>query len=227
MSLRERIPAPWRSVLADELEKPYFRELDERVAEERRKGPVFPAEENVFHALALTPPDRVRVVILGQDPYHDDGQAHGLAFSVPHGVRPPPSLVNIFTELRSDLGHAPANHGCLVDWAKQGVLLLNAVLTVRAHRPNSHKGIGWERFTDAVLQKVDGRAGFTVYVLWGAHAQKKKKLLASGRHLILEAAHPSPLSARNGFFGSKPFSTINFALRDAGLPPINWQLPDI
>ena len=227
MPLRALIPASWRSVLSDELQRPYFRELEERVAAERRAGPVFPPEADTFSALEHTPYSSVRVVILGQDPYHDDGQAHGLCFSVRPGVRPPPSLVNMFTELRSDLGCTPPGHGCLIAWAKQGVLLLNTVLTVRAHEPNSHKGIGWETFTDAVLREVNRKEGPVVFALWGAHAQKKAKLLDGARHRIQTAAHPSPLSAKSGFFGSRPFSAINRALSEAGKPTIDWQLPGL
>jgi uracil-DNA glycosylase len=221
------IPEGWRDALADEVHKPYFTELARFVAEERSKGDVFPPRDEVFSALRLTPYDQVNVVILGQDPYHDDGQAHGLAFSVRPPVPPPPSLMNMFKELQSDVGFRIPNNGSLVPWAEQGVLLLNAVLTVQAHSPNSHKNRGWETFTDAVLAKVAEKRDPVVFVLWGAYAQKKAKLVDNGRHVVHMAAHPSPLSARNGFFGTKPFSKINDALRRAGKPAVDWQLPDV
>jgi uracil-DNA glycosylase len=220
------LPDAWRSLLAGELEKPYWPKLEAFVDVERRDHAVFPPEADVFNALALTPPDRVKVFLLGQDPYHNDGQAHGLCFSVRPGVLPPPSLVNIFKELKSDLGCRIPNNGYLVPWAEQGVLMLNAVLTVRAHEPNSHKGRGWETFTDAVLRAVSARPDPAVFVLWGGYAQKKLALIDTQRHTVVQSAHPSPLSARNGFFGSKPFSQINAALADAGRPQIHWQIPD-
>jgi uracil-DNA glycosylase len=188
---------------------------------------VFPPEDEVLTALRLTPYERVSVVLLGQDPHHDDGQAHGLAFSVRRGIRPPPSLMNVFRELRDDLGCRIPNNGCLVPWAEQGVLLLNAVLTVRAHTPNSHRGRGWEVFTDAVISRVSERQDPLVFLLWGASAQKKKLLIDAGRHVILEAPHPSPYSAKTGFFGSRPFSRTNAALEAAGRLPIDWQIPDL
>lgn len=221
------LPSSWKSVVGEEQSKPYFTELTKFVDEERAQHQIFPPEKEVFQALELTPFESVRVLIVGQDPYHDDGQAHGLAFSVGPGVKPPPSLVNIFKELREDLGCKVPNHGSLVPWAKQGVLLLNTVLTVRAHSPASHKGKGWEKFTDAVIHAVGARTDRVVFLLWGAHAQKKKKLLEGANHVILESAHPSPLSAKAGFFGSRPFSRINTALREAGKPEIVWQLPDM
>ncbi len=226
---RMKLPLPngWQPLLADELEKPYFKRLQAFVDEERRTQQVFPPEDNVFSALELTPYDQVNVFLVGQDPYHDEGQAHGLAFSVLPGVKPPPSLANMFKELRDDLGCRIPNNGYLVPWAKQGMLLLNTVLTVRAHQPNSHKGQGWETFTDAVLRKVNEKESQVVFVLWGGPAQKKAALIDTSRHVIIQSAHPSPLSARNGFFGSKPFSKINAALRAAGKPEIDWQLPDI
>jgi uracil-DNA glycosylase len=227
MNLAKKIPASWKTILADEIKKPYFKELEEFVTEERQNHKVFPPEDKVFSALELTPYDQVGVLLLGQDPYHDDGQAHGLCFSVQPGVPPPPSLVNIFKELQSDVGCTIPNNGYLVPWAEQGVLLLNTVLTVRAHSPNSHKGKGWEQFTDAIIEKVNDKQDPVVFVLWGGPAQKKEKLIDTSRHTIVKGAHPSPLSARAGFFGSKPFSKINSALAAAGKPEINWQLPDI
>ena len=224
--LRERLPADWREVLAGEFGKPYFKKLEEFVAAERREHTVFPPEEDMFSAFRLTPYERVKVVLLGQDPYHDDGQAHGLAFSVRPGVKPPPSLVNIFKELRDDLGCFIPDNGCLVPWAKQGVLLLNAVLTVRAHQPASHKDRGWEEFTDAVIRALGARPEPVVFLLWGASAQKKGQLIDAGRHRVLAAAHPSPLSAKR-FFGSRPFSKANQALQELGQTLIDWQLPDV
>jgi uracil-DNA glycosylase len=221
------IPADWRAQLADEFEKPYFQTLQQFVDEERQNYTVFPPEQDVFSALKLTPYERANVFLLGQDPYHDNNQAHGLCFSVRPGIKPPPSLINIFKELRSDVDFRIPNNGYLVPWAKQGMLLLNAVLTVRAHKPNSHKGHGWEIFTDAVIRAVNAREDPVVFVLWGGYAQKKRALIDTSRHTIIQSAHPSPLSANNGFFGSRPFSAINAALRAAGKPEIEWQLPDL
>ncbi len=208
--------------MGEETEQPYFRALREFVAEERAAHEVFPPDDDVFNALRLTPYEDVRVLVLGQDPYHDDGQAHGLAFSVRPGVKAPPSLANIFKELASDAGCAKPKSGSLVGWAEQGVLLLNAVLTVRAHSANSHKGKGWERFTDAVIRALSAREKPVVFVFWGAYAAKKLELVDTSRHTTIVSAHPSPLSARNGFFDSKPFSKANAALREAGEPEIDW-----
>jgi uracil-DNA glycosylase len=219
------LPPSWQAVLADDLAQPYFAGLAEFVDGERARHTVYPPEPDVFNALKLTPYESVRVLVVGQDPYHGPGQAHGLAFSVRPGITPPPSLRNIFRELRDDLGCAMPDNGYLAPWAEQGVLLLNTVLTVRAHTPNSHKGKGWERFTDAVIRRVSERAEPVVFVLWGGHAQKKLGLIDDSRHAIVQSAHPSPLSARNGFLGSRPFSKINAALRSWGQPPIRWQLP--
>jgi uracil-DNA glycosylase len=216
----EPIPAGWKKVLADEVRQPYFMPLEEFVAEERKAHTVYPPEGEVFTALRRTPYAEVAVFILGQDPYHDDNQAHGLAFSVRPGVTPPPSLKNIFKELKTDVGFRIPNNGYLAPWAEQGVLLLNAVLTVRAHQATSHKNKGWEKFTDAVLRAVSQKPDPVVFVLWGAYARKKAELIDTSRHVIIESAHPSPLSARSGFFGSKPFSKINAALRDAGKKPL-------
>jgi uracil-DNA glycosylase len=221
----DHLPEDWRAILADELDKPYYRRLQEFLTEERRAHTVFPPEPDVFNALKLTPYASTNVLLLGQDPYHDDGQAHGLCFSVRPGIKPPPSLVNMFKELRDDLGCTIPRHGYLAAWAEQGVLLLNAVLTVRAHEPNSHKDRGWETFTDAIIRAVNNRPSPVVFVLWGAYAQKKAKLIDAARHPVLTAAHPSPLSAKK-FFGSRPFSAINAALLAAGKPPIDWQLPE-
>jgi uracil-DNA glycosylase len=220
-----RLPASWRPVLGDQLRQPYFRELAEFLEREREQYAVFPPEPDVFNALKLTPFDEVRVVILGQDPYHDDGQAHGLAFSVRPGVTPPPSLRNIFKELRDDVGCPKPANGNLEPWAKQGVLLLNTVLTVRAHQAHSHRGKGWERFTDAAIEAVGDKDDPVVFVLWGAPAQKKIPLIDTSRHTVLKSPHPSPLSAKSGFFGSRPFSAVNAALEAAGRDPIDWCLP--
>ncbi|MCF6524342.1 uracil-DNA glycosylase [Streptomyces sp. JJ36] len=220
------LPQSWQDVLGEELEKPYFKELTEFVEEERAGGPVYPPREEVFAALDATPFDRVKVLVLGQDPYHGEGQGHGLSFSVRPGVRTPPSLRNIYKELRDDLGHPVPDNGHLTPWARQGVLLLNAVLTVRAGEANSHKGKGWEQFTDAVIRAVSGRAEPAVFVLWGAHARKKRPLIDTGRHAVVEGAHPSPLSAKK-FFGSRPFSAIDAALAAQGHTPVDWRIPDL
>lgn len=216
----------WRPILAAETEKPYWKDLQAFVRAERQAHTVYPPDKEVFAALHLTPYEQVRVFILGQDPYHGPGQAHGLCFSVRPPVAPPPSLVNIFKELQADLGCPIPSHGSLTHWAAQGVLLLNAVLTVRAHQANSHKGRGWEAFTDAVLKAVNAKPERVVFVLWGASARAKKTLIDTRRHVIIESAHPSPLSAANGFFGSRPFSKINAALRAADRPEIDWCVPN-
>ena len=213
----------WNPLLRGEFEKPYWKQLQSFVEDERRRHTVYPSRENVFAALHATPYADVKVLILGQDPYHGPNQAHGLCFSVQRDVQPPPSLVNIFKELRDDLGIAIPSHGDLGAWARRGVLLLNTTLTVRAGQAASHQGKGWETFTDEVIRKVNEKP-FVVFVLWGAHARKKKTLINSARHAIVESAHPSPLSAHNGFFGSRPFSKINAALRDARLEEIDWSL---
>jgi uracil-DNA glycosylase len=218
------LPADWRSALSAELAKPYWAALESFVADERRSGQVFPPPEEVFTAFHLTPFAAVRVVLLGQDPYHDDGQAHGLCFSVKPGVPPPPSLKNLYKELESDLGCTRPQHGHLAAWAAQGILMLNAVLTVRAHAPASHADRGWETFTDAAIRAVSDRAEPAVFLLWGGYARKKKKLIDATRHAIIEGAHPSPLSAKL-FFGSRPFSQVNAALARLGQAPIDWQLP--
>lgn len=222
----------WRAALQGEFDAPYLRDLDALLAAEAAGGvPVYPPAADRFRALALTPLDAVRVVILGQDPYHGAGQAHGLSFSVRPGTRIPPSLVNIFKELQADLGHPRSAHGFLEAWARQGVLLLNTVLSVREGAAASHRGQGWERFTDAVIRAVAERADPSVFLLWGAHAQAKAPLIAAaapaGRHLIVTSAHPSPLSARTGFFGSRPFSRTNAFLAEHGRGTIDWALPPL
>jgi uracil-DNA glycosylase len=216
----------WNPVLRAELAKPYWDPLQKFVAEERAQHTVYPPPAEVFSALYLTPFADVKVLILGQDPYHGPRQAHGLCFSVRPGIERPPSLVNIFKELQDDLGVRPPNHGCLEGWAEQGVLLLNAVLTVRANNANSHQGKGWEQFTDEIIRTVNNKQETVVFILWGAYARKKRALIDTTRHVVIESAHPSPLSAHNGFFGSKPFSRANLALIEAGRDPIDWFLPD-
>jgi uracil-DNA glycosylase len=220
-----RLPASWKTVLGAQLRQPYYHKLTEFLDRERREHTVYPPEPDVFNALKLTPFDEAKVVILGQDPYHDEGQAHGLAFSVRPGVTPPPSLRNIFKELQADVGCPKPAAGSLVPWAEQGVLLLNTVLTVRAHQPGSHRGKGWEKFTDAAIAAVGSKDDPVVFVLWGAPAQKKLPLIDTARHTILKSPHPSPLSARSGYFGSRPFSAVNAALKASGRQPIDWCLP--
>lgn len=218
-----KIPATWQPRLSNELDAPYFRELAAFLDAERASKQIYPPREEVFRALELTSPEAVKVVLLGQDPYHDDGQAHGLCFSVKPPTAPPPSLKNMYKELQSDLGIAPPNHGDLTAWAERGVLLLNAVLTVVAHEANSHKNKGWEQFTDAVVNAINASEKPVVFCLWGAYAQKKARLVDRTRHRVVECAHPSPLSAKK-FFGSKPFSAVNAKLAELGHAPIDWSL---
>ena len=214
----------WLTALGGEFHKPYYRQLFEFVKNEYNTTVVFPPADDIFNAFAFTPLKDVKVVILGQDPYHNVGQAHGLCFSVKKGVDIPPSLVNIYKELHDDLGCTIPNHGCLTKWAEQGVLMLNTVLTVRAHQANSHKDIGWEEFTDAAIMALNSQDRPIVFILWGAPAQRKARMLTNPKHLILKAPHPSPLSAYRGFFGSKPFSQTNDYLRAHGVEPIDWQI---
>jgi uracil-DNA glycosylase len=215
----------WNPVLRGEFAKPYWVELQQFVAAERGRTTVYPAHDEVFAALHLTPFAEVKAVILGQDPYHGPDQAHGLCFSVRPGVRPPPSLQNIFKELEADLGIPPPSHGCLDSWARQGVLLLNASLTVRGGKAASHQGKGWETFTDEVLRTVNTKQERVVFILWGASARRKKALIDTSRHVVIESPHPSPLSASSGFFGSRPFSRANQALVAAGREPVDWSIP--
>ncbi|MCD2323676.1 uracil-DNA glycosylase [Sphingomonas sp. IC-56] len=222
----------WREPLREEFASPYMAALREYLRAEKAAGKrIFPESQNWFRALDLTPLDQVRVVILGQDPYHGEGQAHGLCFSVQPGTRTPPSLVNIYKEMEADLGIPRARHGFLEHWAEQGVLLLNAVLTVEQSRAAAHQGRGWERFTDAVIRLVNARPEPVVFMLWGAYAQKKAAFVDSvdrgGRHLVLKAPHPSPLSAHTGFFGSGHFSKANAFLESHGEKPIDWALPEL
>ena len=217
------VPESWREVLRNETSQPYFADLSEFVLRERKAVTVFPSEREVFAALQLTPPGAVRVVIVGQDPYHGAGQAHGLSFSVQHGTRIPPSLRNIYAELHSDLDVPLPSHGNLEEWAKQGVLLLNSTLTVRESDAGSHAGHGWETLTDAIISYLGSRQEHIVFVLWGAHAGKKKSLIDQ-HHTVITSVHPSPLSAHRGFFGSRPFSQANRALADHNQPEINWVI---
>lgn len=221
-----RLHESWREPLQAEFDQPYMASLRAFLLAERAAGKrIYPRGSEWFRALDLTPLDAVRVVILGQDPYHGEGQAHGLCFSVQPGVRPPPSLINIYKELEADLGVQPVTHGFLEHWARQGVLLLNSVLTVEQGRAAAHQGKGWERFTDAVIRLIAGRDTPVVFMLWGAYAQRKAGFVDPDRHLVIKSAHPSPLSAHNGFMGSRPFSKANAFLLSRGLRPIDWQLP--
>ena len=217
----------WLEPLSAEFKKPYYARLYQTVKEEYKTRQVFPDAKDIFSAFELTPFHQVKVVILGQDPYHNIGQAHGLCFSVKPGVEIPPSLVNIYQELHDDLGCYIPNNGYLTKWAKQGVLLLNTVLTVRVHAANSHRGIGWEEFTDAAIKALNKLDQPIVFILWGRPAQNKKPMLTNPNHLILEAPHPSPLSAYRGFFGSRPFSKTNEFLKAHGIEPIDWQIENI
>ena len=217
----------WLVPMSGEFKKPYYRKLYETVKSEYETKEVYPAPDDIFNAFAFTPLSKVKVVILGQDPYHEPGQAHGLCFSVKPEVDIPPSLVNIYKELEDDLGCYIPNNGYLEKWARQGVLMLNTVLTVRAHQANSHKEIGWEKFSDAAIRKVSEQDRPIVFILWGRPAQAKKSMLHNPKHLILEAPHPSPLSAYRGFFGSRPFSQANRFLKAQGIEPVDWQIDPI
>ena len=217
----------WLGPLGAEFKKPYYKKLYETVKHEYQTRVVYPDANDIFNAFDFTPLGKVKVVILGQDPYHGPGQAHGLCFSVKPDVEIPPSLVNIYQELQEDLGCYIPNNGYLKKWAEQGVMLLNTVLTVRAHQANSHRGIGWEEFTDAAIQILAKQDRPMVFILWGRPAQMKKPMLTNPKHLILEAPHPSPLSAYRGFFGSRPFSRTNEYLKENGLEPIDWQIENI
>ena len=217
----------WLPALQEEFKKPYYKELYQFVQKEYSTAVVYPPADDIFNALHLTPLKDVKVVILGQDPYHNDGQANGLCFSVREDIDIPPSLVNIYKELHSDLGCYIPDNGCLEKWAKQGVFLLNTVLTVRAHQAFSHRGIGWEQFTDAVIQTLNDQDRPIVYLLWGRPAQMKKAMLNNPKQLVLTAAHPSPLSASRGFFGCRHFSQTNEFLEKNGLAPIDWQIENI
>ena len=217
----------WLQPLSPEFKKPYYAKLYKTIREEYSTKQIFPPADEIFTAFEMTPLSDVKVVIIGQDPYHGDGQAHGLCFSVKPDVETPPSLMNMYKELNSDLGCYIPNNGYLTKWAKQGVLLLNTVLTVRAHQANSHRGIGWEEFTDAAIRILNEQDRPIVYLLWGKPAQTKKAMLNNPKHLILEAPHPSPLSAYRGFFGCQHFSKTNEFLKANGLEPVDWQIENI
>lgn len=217
----------WLEPLSPEFRKPYYAELFKFVQSEYASRKIFPPADDIFNAFHLTPLHEVKAVILGQDPYHNDGQAHGLCFSVKPEVEIPPSLVNIYKELQDDLGCYIPNNGYLTKWARQGVLMLNTVLTVRAHQANSHRGMGWEEFTDAAIRILNEQDRPVVFILWGSPAQRKAQMLNNPKHLILKAPHPSPLSAYRGFFGSRPFSQTNAFLEKNGVEPIDWQIENV
>lgn len=220
-----KIETSWKELLTDEFKKPYFKQIAGHLKTEKAQGKtIYPPGPQIFHAFEATPFDRVKVVILGQDPYHGPAQAHGLSFSVQKGVPPPPSLINIFKELHDDVGVPIPKHGHLEKWARQGVLLLNASLTVRGGEPMSHSRLGWEKFTNTVIEKISDLKENVVFVLWGKFAQEKQSLINEQKHYIIKSAHPSPLSAKNGFFGSRPFSKINNYLVKKGIDPIDWAL---
>lgn len=218
-----KIEESWKKVLGGEFDKDYFKNLSEFVKNEYKSSQVFPPPKFIFNAFELCPFDKVKVVILGQDPYHGKGQAHGLSFSVPENIAVPPSLQNIYKEIKDDVGGEIPNHGNLESWARQGVLLLNATLTVEANKAGSHQGSGWEEFTDAVIKKISEKKEHVVFLLWGNYARAKKELIDQKKHLVLEAAHPSPFSAYSGFFGCKHFSKTNKYLKDHGLSEIKWM----
>ena len=224
MTVNPQIDESWKNVLEEEFKKEYFTSLKTFLLEEKQKAKVFPPGPQIFSAFNETPFHNVKAVILGQDPYHGTGQAHGMCFSVQKGIKPPPSLENIFKELKSDVGVERPNHGYLLNWAQQGVFLLNAILTVRAHQAASHQKKGWENFTDAVIKKISSEKEHVVFLLWGRFAQSKAELIDSSQHLILKAAHPSPFSAHNGFLGCKHFSKTNKYLRLHGIEEIDWSL---
>ncbi len=217
----------WDSLLKDEFEKEYYQKLRSFLVKEYSTRTIYPDMYDIFNALKYTSYSDVKAVIIGQDPYHGEGQAHGLCFSVKKGVVPPPSLKNMYKELESDIGFKAPRHGELIEWARQGVLLLNAVLTVRAGEANSHKGMGWEKFTDRVIELLNEREVPIVFILWGGNARQKKALITNRRHIVLEAAHPSPLSAYNGFFGCRHFSRTNEHLKALGQSPVDWTLQDL
>lgn len=220
-----QLESSWLSLLKDQFDAPYFKKIKQTLLEEKELGPIYPPSSRIFAALDFCPVSKTKVIIIGQDPYHNPGQAHGLSFSVPTGVKPPPSLVNIFKELNDDLSIAIPQNGNLESWAKQGVLLLNASLTVRAHQAGSHSKIGWQQFTNTIIERLSAQKENLVFLLWGSHAVQKKSLITANRgHLILEAPHPSPLSAYRGFLGCKHFSRTNTYLGSKGLSEINWTL---
>jgi len=214
----------WSALFKEESEKDYYIKLNQFIDSEYESKIVYPSREDLFRAFHVTSYEDVKVVIIGQDPYHGKGQAHGMSFSVQKGVTIPPSLRNMYKELHADLGLAAPNHGYLMEWANEGVLLLNTVLTVRESEPNSHKGKGWEQFTDVVIKKLDERSRPVIFLLWGKHAEQKEKLITNSRHFVIKSPHPSPFSANRGFFGSRPFSKVNAVLKEMGEKEIDWQL---
>lgn len=220
----ENLSGTWKMLWEKETSEKYYKDLMAFLEDEYAKQTVYPNKEAIFSAFQATPFEDVKVVILGQDPYHGKGQAHGMSFSVQKGVRVPPSLKNIYQELYDDQGLEPVHHGFLMEWAKQGVLLLNTVLTVRESNPNSHKGKGWELFTDQVIRTLNERKKPVIFLLWGKHAEQKEALITNNQHYILKSPHPSPFSARKGFFGSRPFSKVNAILNEIGEEPIDWRL---
>jgi uracil-DNA glycosylase len=223
---RIKLHPSWLSRLESEFEQPYMARLRTFLREEKRAGKeIYPPGAEIFAALNETPFDTVKVVIIGQDPYHGPGQAHGLCFSVSPGVPVPPSLANIYKEMATDLGIPPASHGHLISWARGGVLLLNSVLTVESHRAASHQKKGWEQFTDRIIRLLESEKDSLAFILWGAYAQKKGEFIDRNRHLVISSPHPSPLSASRGFFGTRPFSRVNTWLEEKGIPPVNWRLP--
>lgn len=222
--MEQYLTTDWRHLLEEEFAQDYYKKMKAFLLVEYEERTIFPKKEDVFRALQLTPYNKTKVVILGQDPYHGQGQAHGLSFSVQTGERIPPSLKNIYKEQEEDLQITAAKHGCLENWAKEGVLLLNNVLTVEANMAHSHKGKGWEQLTDKIISLLNKREEPIVFILWGRHAEKKGEIITNTQHLIIHSAHPSPLSARRGFFGSKPFSKTNQFLQETGQKPVNWEL---
>jgi uracil-DNA glycosylase len=222
-----QIQNDWKDLLKEEFEKPYYLKLMETLEEEYLSNIVYPSNVDLFNALQITSYANTKVVILGQDPYHGPDQAHGLSFSVKPGVLPPPSLKNIFIEMQSDVGFQIPNHGCLLSWAEQGVLLLNTVMSLRAGEANSHKKIGWQPFTNRIISLLNERKIPVVFILWGSGAQQKTELITNPRHLVIQSVHPSPLSSYRGFFGSKPFSQTNLFLQEKGIQAIDWQIKSI
>lgn len=220
------LPATWRQIITEEMGKEYFRGLSKFLAAEERVHKIYPAKENIFNSFKLCPLENTKVVIIGQDPYINEGQAQGLSFSVPKSFRLPPSLLNIFKELKNDLDIPISKEGDLTRWAEQGVLLLNSVLTVRQGESNSHRGKGWEEFTDKIIQILNDEKQNLVFILWGSFAKSKRPLITNPNHFIIESVHPSPLSAHSGFFRSSPFSTVNGFLKSKGIAPIDWHLDD-
>ncbi|MEC7986713.1 MAG: uracil-DNA glycosylase [Myxococcota bacterium] len=227
MTLQKEIPVAWRPLLRKEIEQPYFKTLEQTLAKERKRVPIYPPPKDVFNAFRYCSPDSCKLLLLGQDPYHGPGEAHGLSFSVKPGVKIPPSLRNMYKELQHDLGYPIPKHGTLTSWARQGVLLLNSVLTVEHKKAASHKSYGWIRFTDAVIRILAQRERKMVFLLWGGFAQRKQSLIDATKQVVITGTHPSPLSAHRGFWNSKPYSKVNLALQKLGYEPIRWRLDDI